>query len=71
MNIVFFSAYVLFLWIMTFLLFSSTRNYHNRIYLDMADLGLTYINQNFIDYIFHESEIKFPPLYNSMEKYII
>ena len=35
------------IWIMT-LLFSNTLNYHNRSYFDMADLDLTYINQNTI-----------------------
>ena len=53
---------------MTFLLFISTLNYHNRSYFDMAVLGLTYINQNFIGYTLPQSEIKGLPLYNSMEK---
>ena len=51
-----------------FLLFSNTLNYHNRIYFDMVYLDLTYINPNFIGYTLRQSEIKFSPLYNSMEK---
>ena len=51
------------IWIMTFLLF-----YHNRSYFDMADLDLTFINQNVIGYTLHQSGLKFPPLYNNMEK---
>ena len=50
------------------LLFTNTLNYHNCSYLDMEDLDLTYINQNFMGYTLHQSEIKFSPLYNSMEK---
>ena len=37
----------------------------------MADLDLTYINQNFIGYTFHQSEIKFSHLYNIMEKQMV
>ena len=55
------------IWLMTFLLFSNTLTYHNRSYFDMADLDLTYINQNGIGYTLHQSEIKFAPFYNSMK----
>ena len=36
-----------------------TLNYRTRSYFDMEDLDLTYIDQNFIGYTIHQSEIKF------------
>ena len=59
------------IWIITFLLFKNTLKYQYCSYFDMADLDLTYINQNVIDYTLRQSEIKFSPSYNSMEKLII
>ena len=56
---------------MAFEFFRNTLNYYNCSYFDMTDLYLTYINQNFIGNFFHQSAIKFAPLYSSNEKLII
>ena len=59
------------IWIMAFLIFKNTRNYHKCSYFNMADLDLTYIDQNVIGYTLHQSEINYSSAYYSMDKLII